>query len=112
MSWKKRHKYRAKPVRTADGYFPSRKEFKRWEQLKLLEMAGEIYRLSRKREDCTFPLYGSDGTTKVCDYVADYVYEENLQKVAEDAKGYRTDVYKLKRKLFVVQYPDYEHRES
>lgn len=40
----------------------------------------------------------------VCFYVADFVYEERVRRplwvrIVADAKGYRTDVYRLKKKL-------------
>lgn len=45
----------------------------------------------------------------VCEYVADFEYEERdsavtWNVVVEDAKGARTDVYKLKRRWFETQY--------
>jgi hypothetical protein len=35
----------------------------------------------------------------VCDYVADFRYEEGGATVVEDAKGFKTAAYKLKKKL-------------
>ena len=32
-------------------------------------------------------------------YIADFVSTEGGRRAVEDAKGYRTDVYKLKRRL-------------
>lgn len=37
-------------------------------------------------------------------YVADFVYEEGGRTVVEDAKGYKTEVYKLKKKLMLWRY--------
>lgn len=38
---------------------------------------------------------------KVCVYVADFVYLDLFdgKEIVEDAKGYRTAIYKLKKKL-------------
>ena len=38
-----------------------------------------------------------------CKYVADFVYTdvETGETVVEDTKGFRTDVYKIKRKLML-----------
>lgn len=106
------HKYRAKPQRTEDGYFPSKKELKRWNELKLLEKAGAISHLTRNTKETTFPLTGLDGST-VCKYVADFVYRESGERIAEDAKGVKTPVYKIKRKMFLAQYGEqWKHRES
>jgi len=104
-------KYKAISCRTQDGYFASKKELARWEQLKLLQQAGAIKGLTRKREHCTFPLRGYNGS-EVCKYIADYVYVADSKNVAEDAKGFKTDVYKIKRKLFLDNYPNWVHNES
>lgn len=107
----KRHKYKAEPQVTEDGRFDSKREMKRWSELKLLEQCGQISELARGRQACTFPLYAVDGS-EVCKYIADFVYIEEGKQIAEDSKGFRTDAYKIKRKLFIGCYPNYEHRES
>lgn len=38
----------------------------------------------------------------VCHYVADFVYVEAGRRVVEDAKGFRTPIYKLKRRLMLA----------
>lgn len=47
-------------------------------------------------------------------HIADFTYIESAtgKIIVEDVKGYRTDVYKLKRKLFKWRYPEYEFLES
>ena len=37
-------------------------------------------------------------------YIADFTYRHNGVEVAEDVKGYRTDVYIIKRKLMLYYY--------
>ena len=37
-------------------------------------------------------------------YIADFVYTENGKLVVEDCKGFRTDIYKLKKKMFMYKY--------
>lgn len=106
------HKYRAIATRTEDGYFPSKKELKRWNELKLLEKAGAISHLTRNTKETTFPLLCFGGS-RVCNYIADYVYREDGKRIAEDAKGVKTPVYKLKKKMFLAQYgAEWVHRES
>lgn len=76
--------------------FDSKKEAARYQQLKLLERAGEIRHLTLQPR---FPL---DVNGKhICDYVADFTYIDQAsgKSVTEDAKGMRTPVYKLKKKL-------------
>lgn len=112
MKFKGRHKYRAKPQVTEDGRFDSKRELARWEQLKLLEQAETISNLNRNRKDCTFVLHGVNGSP-ICKYIADFLYDENGQSVAEDSKGFKTDAYRIKRKLFIAEYGKaWEHRES
>lgn len=59
----------------------------------------------------------SDGTIKktreraIC-YVADFEYDEGDWHVVEDVKGWKTQVYKLKRKLFIKKYPKILFRET
>lgn len=100
----RRSKYGNKVCLSADGLkFDSKKEMLRWEQLKLLERGGVIYNL-RRQVRYQFPL--PDGgllrypaSNRPVTYVADFVYVENGETVVEDAKGVRTDVYKLKAAL-------------
>jgi hypothetical protein len=82
-----------------DGYtFDSKAEFRRYQELKLLEKAGEIYNL---QVHVPFPLV-VEGIL-VCTYEADFVYQLPSGSlgdlVVEDVKGYRTDLYRLKKKL-------------
>lgn len=103
------HKYRAKPQRTSDGFFASKKELARWNELKILQADGQISELQKQ---VPFVLHGANGE-KICKYVMDYVYLEDGSKIAEDCKGVKTETYKLKRKLFIAEYgKHYEHRES
>ena len=95
----RRNKYNVsrKEDRTVDGIvFASKKEAKRYGELKLLELTGAIRDL---RLQPKFPCVVNG--VKVCDYIADfwYVDSETGHAVVEDAKGMKTPVYKLKAKL-------------
>jgi len=97
MAWTK---YRNKKVTTEDGCFDSKKELKRWNELKLLEMAGEISQLTRDKSACTFDL--TVNGQRVCKYVADAVYYEGGKMIVEDTKSPVTranPVYRIKKKL-------------
>lgn len=85
--------------------YDSKKEFKRAQELKLLEAAGQI---SNLREQVTFVLLSSqrDDTGKLVErpltYVADFVYIRQGQEVVEDVKSRftrRNPLYVAKRKL-------------
>ena len=104
-------KYRNKPT-VVDGIrFSSKAEAKRWDELRMLEKAGEITDLKRQ---VAFPLYGFsvDGQKIVGKYVADFTYRGDAAAphaavVVEDVKGGRatmTDTFRLKAKLFEANY--------
>lgn len=76
--------------------FDSKREANRWYELKLLERVGEVTELQRQ---VTFELIPRCGSNRPTTYVADFVYMRKGKKVVEDAKGYRTEVYRIKRKL-------------
>ena len=105
----KTSKYNAKKV-TLDGHrFDSRREARRYEELKALEAAGKIAQLELQPR---FELqagfrYRGEAVRKI-EYVADFKYldYERGGIVVEDVKGMRTDVYRLKRKLFLAKYGD------
>ncbi len=89
-----RSKYHA--IRTeVDGItFASKAEAHRYQELRLLEVAGEISDLERQ---VAFHLWVGD--EHICKYVADFRYVRGGETVVEDVKGVRTAAYVLKRKL-------------
>jgi len=89
-----------KPRRTCDGIvFHSRGEMLRWQELRLLEKAGVLRRLERQ---VPFQLWVNGQL--IGEYVADFVYSEAGGRIVEDAKGFRTEVYRLKKKLMAACY--------
>ena len=96
-------KYHNRKV-TRDGEtFDSVKEYRRFCELRLLEKAGAVTELRRQVKFELIPAQRIDGKVveRACSYVADFVYMENGQQVVEDAKGMRTQEYRLKRKLML-----------
>lgn len=88
--------------------FHSKREAKRWQELVLLERAGQIAGL-RRQVIFEFPIAGTllryihnFRQGKAVRYIADFVYEADGQNVVEDAKGYPTPDYKLKRALMLA----------
>ncbi len=87
--------------------FASRKEANRYTELKLLERAGEISNLELQKEYILIPkqYITVNGKKKFaereCKYIADFVYKENGETVVEDTKGFRTEKYRIKRKLML-----------
>ena len=97
-------KYGNRKVKTPEGTFDSVKEFRRWKELKLLERAGEIGNLHRQVPFGLIPPQRVNGklAERGVTYFADFTYITKDGKfVVEDAKGIRTDVYKIKRKLML-----------
>tara|TARA_X000000950_G_scaffold109469_1_gene137956 strand:+ start:463 stop:798 length:336 start_codon:yes stop_codon:yes gene_type:complete len=102
-------KYRA--IKTVvDGItFDSKKEAKRYSELKMMEKAGIIATL-RLQPEFKCMVKGK----KVCTYKADFEYlmvdEEGPDGqigyyIVEDVKGFKTPVYRLKKKLVEACYP-------
>jgi hypothetical protein len=93
------NKYGAKNVTTPDGEkFDSIKELNRWGVLRLLERAGKIQHLQRQVK---YELIPKQDGERACSYIADFVYHEDGKLVVEDCKGYRTEGYKIKKKLML-----------
>lgn len=121
MAWKNysKNKYKNKKI-VIDGIeFQSKKEARRWQELKLLEQAGEIYDLQRQVKFTLIPaqrepdIKGVRGgrikgklLERECCYYADFVYfmKDDVTPVVEDTKGVRTPEYVIKRKLMLYNY--------
>ena len=102
---KSARKYKAEPI-TVDGIrFDSKKEARRWCALLLLQRGGVISGLERQVKIALVGQCGSILTPKgrQAYYVADFVYWEDGVKVIEDAKGYKTAEYLLKRAILAAQ---------
>lgn len=98
-----RSKYHNKKV-TLDGItFDSRKEAKRYQELRLLERAGAISDLQRQVAFILIPSQKVDGKVveRPVKYLADFVYTEDGEMVVEDTKGFKTADYIIKRKLML-----------
>lgn len=101
---KKQNKYKACKVIVDDIVFDSGREAKRYNELKLLEKAGEIENLSRQVEYVLIPSQkGETRNERKCSYFADFVYTDKKtgKVVVEDTKGMKTKDYIIKRKLML-----------
>lgn len=103
------NKYHAKKVKTEDGVFDSIKEYRRWQQLKLMQERGEIKLLQRQVKYELIPLQKINGKTieRACNYLADYVYTQDGDIIVEDVKSEITrkkPEYIIKRKLMLWRY--------
>ena len=112
-------KYGANKTEIDGITFDSRKEARRYTELKILQRAGEINGLELQvkfelipiqREPDTVGKRGGVIKGKMIErpvyYVADFVYTITAtgEKVVEDTKGFRTKEYIIKRKLMLYKY--------
>ena len=111
------NKYHARRIRADGQTFDSRKEFKRYRELQILEAAGLIADLRRqvafelipaqREPDITGPRGGKRPGKVIerpCRYIADFVYRQDGKTVVEGCKGVRTPEYTIKRKLMLWRY--------
>ena len=96
-----------------NGY-DSIKEYSRGLELRQWQKKGKISKLEKQK---IFVLQESfknnqNKTIRSIKYIVDYFYIENGIEVAEDVKGFKTDVYKIKAKLFQKKYPNIKFIET
>ena len=106
------NKYKNKITYIDNIKFDSKKEANRYTELKLLEKAGLINNLVLQPQFELIPTVRKNGRTyRRTKYIADFMYfsVEEDKTIVEDVKGYKTDVFRLKEKLFNYKF-DYELR--
>lgn len=92
-------KYRAKKVTVNGITFDSKHEADRWQELQILQNAGLIEQLKRQVK---FDLIPTQKGERGVSYFADFTYiTKGGSFVVEDAKGFRTPEYIIKRKLML-----------
>ena len=102
------NKYNAVKSECDGIVFDSKKEKGRYEFLKMLARAGKIKNLKLQPRYLLQDSFSYRGKKeRKIEYVADFEYiDEHGTSIVEDVKGKKTDVYKLKRKLFLYKYGD------
>lgn len=102
------NKYHNKQVLVNGIEFDSMKEANRWAELQLLQRAGKIRDLSRQVKYQLIPVQRDEfgkAIERSVDYIADFQYRDEKGKlVVEDAKGFKTKEYIIKRKLMLKEY--------
>lgn len=103
------NKYKNKKVEIGGHTFDSKKEGRRYEELALMEKSGLIKNLQLQPVfELTPTLRWNGKTLRKMSYRADFKYynvEEGVF-VVEDVKGFKTDTYKVKKKVFLHLYGD------
>lgn len=103
---KKKSKYSAVKTKVNGIKFDSKKEARRYKELKILEKADEIKSLELQPRFLLQEKFKYNGKTiRKIEYVADFRYiDEKGNTVVEDVKGMKTEVYKIKKKIFLKMY--------
>ena len=111
----KKYKFNAERTIIGEKVFASKKEAGRYGQLKHLERIGEISGLECQKPFCLLEPFVYHGKKiRGIYYVADFCYFRMGQKIAEDVKSKATQKrpeYIIKKKLFMVKYPDWVFEE-
>lgn len=118
-------KYKNLKVNLGNITFDSKKESRRWQELCLLQRAGQITDLQRQVKFVLiptqyekFPRYSTKTGKRLKDgirtleqelsYVADFVYMQDGKKIVEDVKGYKGgcayNLFVVKRKLMLERH--------
>ena len=110
----RRSKYRNRKTEVDGIQFDSKLEAQRYKQLKLMERAGEISDLQLQHTFILLGGYrnGNGRSIRPITYVCDFKYQDaDGRSVVEDVKGMKTDVYRIKKKLFEERYAPMTIRE-
>lgn len=102
-------KYNAKKVIVDGITFDSKKESKRYLELKQMQENGEIHDLQLQVPFELIPSFeividGKKRKRRKMQYIADFVYYIGNVRIVEDVKGRKTDVYMIKKKLFEYKF--------
>lgn len=94
-------KYRNIPTEIDGERFDSKKEARRFVELRVLERAGEIADLTRGKKYN----FSHDGV-KIGTYKPDFEYTENGKRVIEDVKSTstKTQAYRLRKRMMLAFY--------
>ena len=92
-----RHKFSAISVELDGIKFSSKKEAKRYQELKLLQRSGELLFFLRQ-----VPFHLPANIKYICDFM---LFWKNGEITIEDVKGFKTPMYTLKKKQVEAIYP-------
>ena len=100
--YKKQSKYKNKKIIYNGIKFDSKRECKRYKELLLLLKANEIKDLQLQKRFVLQDSFKFQGKTiRSITYIADFVYyDKKGNMIVEDTKGVKTEVYKIKKKMF------------
>lgn len=108
------NKYGAHKTTVGDKVYDSKKEARRAITLRYMQENNLISSLKEQQRFVLQEGYINNKGQKVrpIEYVADFTYNQDGKQIVEDCKGIKTDVYKIKKKMFEYKYPEYCFIES
>lgn len=88
--------------------FDSQREANRYKDLEMMLQAGEIVEIETQPKFVLLDSYPREGKKiREIAYFADFKITWNDGRITyEDAKGVKTEVYKIKKKMLLFRYPD------
>jgi len=92
-----KHKFHAKQTELDGIKFASKKEAKRYENLKMLQKGGAVLFFLRQT-----PFHLPGGIKYIADFI---VFWSDGNVTIEDCKGFKTQQYKTKKKMVESLYP-------
>ena len=103
---KRKNKYGAVKTEVDGIVFDSRKEARRYTELKQLQEVGEITNLQRQKRYTLQPAFELNGKKfRSIEYISDFEYDDkDGQHHTVDVKGKVLPVFKLKAKLFAYKF--------
>lgn len=113
ISKKKKRKYKNKIVNLDGHRFDSQKEAQYYSQLKILKNKGIVKKIELQPKFLLQEGFTKNGERhRPINYIADFriIYADGTVEIV-DVKGTKTNVYKLKKKLFEKKYPDLTIKE-
>jgi hypothetical protein len=104
-------KYKAVRTKVGGKTFASKKEAERYKKLLALQKRRKISDLECQKEFILqekFTVPGTKEKVRKVSYICDFYYYDHDDEayIVEDVKGMKTDVYRLKKKLFLRTYGD------
>jgi len=99
-------KFKNIKVRTKAGKFDSKRELKEYERLLALKKIGVVKSIERQVRFLLLDTARSQTTTyRKRFYIADFVvvYDDGRKEII-DVKGFRTEMYRIKKHLFFIKY--------
>jgi hypothetical protein len=108
----RRNKFGAKRTIVDGITFHSKAESERYKVLRSKQANRQVQELTLQPSFVLWTVGSLKQPVKLCTYKADFMYREKGKWIVEDYKGTKTAMYNMKRKMFLLQYPEHTFRET